>query len=217
MRLKIEAAAPLSPGGGGGVAWGPYRPVFRRGGRPVLPGSSLKGRVRRAVEALARDFGIRACQPQASPTCGPDGCPVCRMFGSPRAPGGLRFWDTCLEEAGDRQAFEARSHVGLMRGTGSAYPRRLWLEERVGTPGCQYEARITGIVERFDLGLLLAALRQVEVIGGSGSRGTGWVTVRPAEVQWGGHTVDPSVLVKDFLAEVGRGAGGNDPPAQDQP
>lgn len=55
-------------------------PMLTLGGRPLIPGSSIKGVVRSRMEYILRTVGLPACSPQAeAPSCG--SCLPCRFFG----------------------------------------------------------------------------------------------------------------------------------------
>lgn len=204
--LTIQMDGPLALGTG-----------FRRGlihhtverdadGFAYIPASSLKGRVRRACEQLAKDVGLRVCHaPRPGGMCSAhkQACLVCRVFGSPGRGSDLHWRDAHLTEdyraafddnddGINREAqFYARTQVQLSRVLGTSAPDRLFTSEFTVEDLC-FESSITGWLEvtpiagddltgGYEMLLLIAGLRLVNTIGGGASRGAGWISLKLPE------------------------------------
>lgn len=135
----------LRIGGAGGDLDGVDLPVIKdAGGRPFIPGASLKGIVRSTVEALVRGVdgraaGVWACDPLADEddalagkSCGHHEkgqrgsvsteahCTACRLFGSHVVASHVRFCDALLQQseqgrATSRIPVEVRDGVAIDR------------------------------------------------------------------------------------------------------
>ncbi len=171
-------------------------------GRPYIPGSSLKGKLRSMLEyKYKRGEDGNPCG------CGRnlDTCPVCTIFGPHRNVGhdlgptriivrdapltekSLGDWEVARREGKDFT--ETKTETAIDRKTGMASTGSLRRQERV-TPGTEFqlnivlrifedddEAKITGFVkEGIDL-------LNKDYLGGSGTRGYGWVEVKDIEVK----------------------------------
>ncbi|HDQ73755.1 MAG TPA: hypothetical protein ENN19_16900 [Chloroflexi bacterium] len=217
--LTIQMDGPLVLGTG-----------FRRGlihrtverdadGFACIPASSLKGRVRRACEQLAKDVGLRVCHaPRPSGMCSAhkQACLVCRVFGAPGRGSNLRWQDARLPEV-YRSAFKAireaqfyaRTQVQLSRALGTSAPERLFTSEFT-VEDLHFASSITGWLEitpiagdeltgGYEILLLIAGLRLINTIGGAASRGAGWISLTlPEKVRIG----DMEVHWKKILENV---------------
>jgi CRISPR/Cas system CSM-associated protein Csm3 (group 7 of RAMP superfamily) len=106
-------------------------PALDELGRPVLPGSSLRGALRGQAEKILRTVGIRACDPGDARACKPIQerkevgklCPACRLFGAPG-------WGTAVNVTDFRATGRApvpheQEHLAIDRFTGGvAGPRK---------------------------------------------------------------------------------------------
>lgn len=168
-----------------------------------LPGSSLKGKARNACEDLARRAGLQVCGlPRVAEAEGhwPRLCLVCRTFGAPggNVPDGRGlFWHdahltdewhtlTTLEyQAGAWPVGQTmvRTQVQLSRSRGIAAEDRLYSSEFAIT-GLTFSGRVSGWLDAtpctldkdygyYEVNLILAGLRLVEMLGGERSRGAG--------------------------------------------
>jgi len=162
---------------------------------PYIPGSSLKGKLRSLLEYMEGKVG-----PEGMPcTCGQPGCKVCLVFGPHRnvrhslGPTRIIVRDAPLSE-------ESRQKLGPLQEQGIDFAeikRENWIDRRTGVAGQgglrtqervpagtkfdltihvrmfegDDEAAIVGFIEQG-----LKALES-EYLGGSGTRGYGWVTV----------------------------------------
>lgn len=206
--LTITTRTPLSIGAGGSSGTIVDKSILRDGwGRPIIPGSQVKGKARHTAEALARALGYHV----ASSLDEVDGtCIIRSIFG---APGGLKvraplvFGDLPLFEPGvklDDPATKERSglrtgyvrpSVSINRQRGIAEDARLLFQETTADSVSFHNDRaIVGklALER-DLVLLLTALHLTTRWGGAKSRGLGWVKVE-ITATWGGTSFDKESL-----------------------
>jgi CRISPR-associated protein Csm3 len=174
-------------------------PVIRNplDNRPMIPGSSLKGKMRCALERLeGRDHSQPTGKPEhAACRCGQ--CDICRLFGVPAEvdlPEGeigltrLKARDCqltsesaeLLEGATQLPYTEAKMEVAIDRVNAKANPREL---ERVPR-GAVFEMELVVDIYQGDqqedlLSLLFAGLCLIEddYLGGQGSRGSGQVSI----------------------------------------
>lgn len=183
----IEALTPLHVGAGGPELTGEPIPVIKGvGGRPYIPGSSIKGKVRSEVERLARSLGLKVCSPpDVKRMCGSnvnredDLCVACRIFGT--AGGKLsmaskvKFRDAFPE--GDVRPQE-RPGVAIDRDRGAVEPRRLYTLEVV-PEGTRFRLEVVcENIEDHELKMLMSAMVRGlsdTGLGGHVSRGLGKV------------------------------------------
>ena len=119
---------------------GADNPVIKNpaNGKPYIPGSSLKGKMRSELEKQqGRVTGNRPCG------CHREDCPVCRMFGShgndkSLGPSRIIVRDGPLSSGG---AIETKSETAIDRQTGSAQRGSLRTGERVAE-GSEFSMRI---------------------------------------------------------------------------
>lgn len=193
--LTIVLRTPLSIGAGSSAGSLADKSIVRDGwGRPVIPGSQLKGKLRHAAEALARALNQYVADlPRAGQAEQPDSrCVIQAIFGGPetrRAP--LRFADLVLADTSqslDELAIDSsmglrrpqlRPSVSINRRRGTAEDARLLLQETTADNLIfTHERAISGeLDEERQLALLLAALRLTPRWGGAKSRGLGWASV----------------------------------------
>ena len=164
-------------------------------GFAYIPASSLKGRVRRACEQLAKTLGLHVCappQPERMCSTAKRACLVCRVFGHPGQPGELHWRDARLSET-YRDAFEknkpaqfyGRTQVQLSRALGVASPGKLFTSEST-VEDLEFETAVTGrllytpiddeVPGGYEMLLLLAGLKLINTVGGGASRGAGWIS-----------------------------------------
>jgi len=221
--LLIEVDGPLAVNTG-----------FRRGlihrtvewdaeGLVYIPASSLKGRVRRACEQLAKQVGLRVCHaPRPGGMCSAhtqQPCLVCRVFGTPGRGGELHWQDAQLVQEfrkvfmgdeGNRQAqFYKRTQVQLSRALGIAAPDHLFTSE-FAIENLRFESAIIGWLDvtpiageettgGYELLLLLAGLRLVNTLGSSSSRGAGHSVIHlPRQVTVGEHATNVEAIFENY-------------------
>ncbi len=157
-------------------------PVIRdaRTGRPIVPGSSLKGKLRSLLaRSLAKDI-------EKLPDFDGDEEPIKRLFGSsnPVRAARAQFADcflTNFEEMKQIGLTEVKTENAIQRSNSVANPRQI---ERV-VPGVKFGVRITynkadDRQTQEDLQLLAKGMKllQMDYLGGHGSRGSGRVSFR---------------------------------------
>lgn len=175
-------------------------PVIRDAltGRPIVPGSSLKGKLR---TLLARSF---ATDIQQMPDFKDDHPIVRRMFGSTSARSRLQFADAFVRNVEQMKAVgltEVKSENVIKRLTSEAMPRQI---ERVN-PGTIFAETIVYDVcdeeeMQEDLKLLAKSMKllQMDYLGGHGSRGSGRVSLKNFRIQDFDGKADCAQLQKLF-------------------
>lgn len=175
-------------------------PVIRDAltGRPIVPGSSLKGKLR---TLLARSF---AGDIQKMPEFKDDHPAVLRMFGSTSARSRLQFADAFVRNAEIMKAVgltEVKSENVIKRLTSEAMPRQI---ERVNPGTIFAETIVYDVCDQEemleDLTLLAKAMKllQMDYLGGHGSRGSGRVSLKNFRIQDFDGKTDCAQLQKLF-------------------
>lgn len=171
-------------------------PVIRDAltGHPIVPGSSLKGKLR---TLLARSF---AKDIQKMPDFKGDDPIVLRMFGSTSARSRLQFADAFVRNADEMKAVgltEVKSENVIKRLSSEAMPRQI---ERVNPGTIFAETIVYDICDEGemleDMKLLAKAMKllQMDYLGGHGSRGSGRVSLRHFRIrEFGGETDYPQL------------------------
>jgi len=187
-------------------------------GNPIIPGSSVRGRVRAHFERLVRALGQPVCRPPRPETMCPhvdlgreDGfCLACQVFGSAWLPGSVAFDDlTMPPELAVPNLLPVRTGVSVNRKLASAEAKRLLVVE-VADPTAvsgdlQFEGEVTGDLSRLHIGWLLAAIRMVTCLGGGKARGFGEVSLAVHDLaEWDAsagrwHPVEIQPLIKEAL------------------
>lgn len=186
---------------------------------PVIPGSTIKGKLRNACELILQALGQPVClAPRAELMCPHNArvneeldkeliarpCAVCRLFGSADnridEPARLFFDDAVVALESGLTPFATRTQAGvsLSRQRRTAEDDRLYLIER-GLEGLRYKGNIAGYapdeLARQSAALLIAALDSLVAIGGGKSRGAGWTAVEIINVGLGDQRLsEPSSL-----------------------
>ena len=156
------------------------QPLVRDGeGRPVIPASSLKGKLRTLL-ARALQSRLLTTPPANDPE------EVLRLFGGPGRPGRLTFWDGTLIGAHRRDLVEIKGEGAIDRISGELVPRTI---ERV-VPGTSFALTVlyeaTNVEEvPIDMRNLAGAMEllAMDALGGHGSRGSGRVAFREMRVE----------------------------------
>lgn len=175
-------------------------PVIRDAltGRPIVPGSSLKGKLR---TLLARSF---AGDIQKMPEFKDDHPAILRMFGSTSARSRLQFADAFVRNAETMKAVgltEVKSENVIKRLTSEAMPRQI---ERVNPGTIFAETIVYDVCDQEemleDLALLAKAMKllQMDYLGGHGSRGSGRVSLKNFRIQDFDGKTDCAQLQKLF-------------------
>ncbi len=166
-------------------------PVIRdpRTGKPIVPGSSLKGKLR---TLLARSYSFANGKFERLPEIEEDDIHIKRLFGAAKPeviPSQLQFADAFVSDDPELQNVvltEVKTENGINRSTAVANPRQV---ERV-VAGTRFRVRIVyNIVNSEqiaeDMNILAAGFRlvQLDYLGGHGSRGSGRVILRNFKVE----------------------------------
>lgn len=180
---------------------------------PMLPGSSLKGKMR---SLLAKRYNERVVEPNDDAEC------IVRLFGNAKQAEGhvhigrLLFADTVVENmedlhnAGLTGATEVKFENSIKRTTAEANPRQIERVVRGAKFPLQliYEVKVEDdeqMIEQ-DFAVLKEGLQllQYDYLGGSGSRGYGRVKITDLNAKTVVGKVDDEVLEKcqDILSEA---------------
>lgn len=181
-------------------------------GSPIIPASAIKGKVRNQCERLLLSFGYEICRaPRADTMCPnyvfksptPDGrCSVCVLFGSPGLFSRLLFSDA-IARLQDREVrsdlaphtTRIQAGVAISRNRRTAEDERLYFIER-GIEGLSYVGRIEGDLSLDDAekqaALLIVAIENLVALGGSKSRGAGWIDAKVSRLELGKQTFTTS-------------------------
>ncbi len=167
---------------------------------PIVPGSTLKGKLRNECERILASLGQPICLAPSAETMCPHHpklkgatCAVCQLFGGPSRKSRLFFSDAMARD--ERLApylTRVQAGVSLSRRRRTAEDERLYFIER-GVEGVVYEGRIEGYLDdnqvAAELALLITALERLFAVGGSRSRGAGWLKVEIVKITLDGQTL----------------------------
>lgn len=160
QELKIEVRGPLHIGTGLARGLTDRTVVRGRDGLVYLPGSALKGKVRAACEAIARQYQMGDCHAPHPQQMRADrggvgqhrGCIICGMFGAPAQGASLRWHAAPLSQQAARSVLPfgggygpfgqttTRTQVQLSRPRGLAAEERLFTSE-LAAEGLTFVAR----------------------------------------------------------------------------
>lgn len=165
----------------------------------LIPATSLKGVIRHNAENVLRSKGIEIClSPRPDKTCGR--CIICRFFGSPKNKSLLIFEDATTKGSERSE----RVGVSIERRRRTAKKDRLFSME-IGYSS-MFLTTIRGIFPSRDSALFACALLYIGVrsgfaIGGSKSRGLGWINLEEFKATING--LDVSIEeIKNKIKEV---------------
>ncbi|MEM3032341.1 MAG: CRISPR-associated RAMP protein Csx7 [Nitrososphaerota archaeon] len=203
LKMELLNETPLSIGYGKSPFGAVDNPVVRRGNRPYIPGSSLKGVLRSEAERLANSFFSqeRVCDimnpkeeldrmDNEKEAYKP--CIVCRIFGGPTIASHVTIHDAY--PADDSYHIEVRRRVAINRITGGQHPGKLFDVEQVD-PGTRWlcTMRIENIdvladgQDRDEVRLMRSLLVKMGkygiVVGGKRSVGLGLLKIRLMEAR----------------------------------
>lgn len=190
ISLRITSQSSIAVGAGGSAGARVDRSIVRDAwGRPTIPGSQLKGRLRHAAEQILRalDEPVPAHFDDEADNL------IRAIFGSPEHASPLFFHDlpcdiTPATDGDARNLSRVRPSVALSRRRRTAEESLLMIQE-VAAEGLVFAAEraISGaLADERHLALLWAALRLTDRWGGGKSRGLGWSTLELA-IRWGGQ------------------------------
>jgi CRISPR/Cas system CSM-associated protein Csm3 (group 7 of RAMP superfamily) len=190
-------------------------------GLAYIPASSLKGRVRRGCEQIARQAGLNVCSaPHPNGMCSAhtkQPCLVCRVFGTLGRASGLHWHDAQLvqeyrgvfEKEHVEAQFYSRTQVQLSRALGIATADHLFTSEST-VEKLRFESSVTGWLDvmpiagedsmgGYELLLLLAGLQLVNTVGSGSSRGIGQCTIQlPKSLAIGANTISGTAALEFF-------------------
>jgi len=189
-------------------------------GNPMIPASSVRGRIRAHLERLLRATKHPVCcPPRPERMCPHAGvvtdvedpyCLACHIFGSPWRDSAVFFQDLHLVDAarGSETVLAQRVGVGINRWLGSAQEQRLYFTETTSGGGLRFSGDGEGWLTREEMGWFLAALSMVRHLGGDKARGLGRVRLSvenlarwsEADGQW--VLQDPKELLGEVIADA---------------
>lgn len=209
ITLAVHFRTPFNVGTGALAEQWTDRPTLRDAtGRPIVPGSALKGRLRHTCEALLRtlaDSDEAACRAPAPDAMCPlrprhhgDYCPICRLFGAPRRPSPLFFSDLRRATAAPPTPVLLRTGVSIRRNRRVAEAQRLYDQEAAApVAGMGFRGDIRGHLSDADapalLALLWGGLRALDTLGGGRTGGLGFCDIE-AIVSADGRPLDNAAL-----------------------
>lgn len=219
IQLTITLESALSIGAGGSAGTLADKSIVRDGwGRPLIPGSQVKGKLRWALEQLLRGMGQDI--PAPFDTEIEQQTLVRDLFGSPERRSPLHFADLAATVVAAEQAHpmrhllsQVRPSVSINRRRGTAEDARLLLQE-TALEGMQFahERAVAGDLPgdaeqaRAYAALLWAALKLTDRWGGAKSRGLGWARV-DATLMLGGEQLEDDQLAGALRAALASGGG----------
>lgn len=225
IALTIVSETPVSVGAGGSVGTLADKSIVRDGwGRPTIPGSQVKGKLRWAAEQILRGLDYDIPTPFEEPKQPPDHTVeqeklVWMLFGDARQRSPLFFHDLpgvvgdtaqldALRSSPEQHQSLIRPSVAINRRRGTAEDQRLLFQE-VAPEVLRFHANpaISGrLGDRRQIALLWAALRLTTRWGSAKSRGLGWARVE-TRIWAGEEELDEATLRQD-LRDLLPGRGG---------
>jgi hypothetical protein len=203
IKLHVSLQSGLHIAGPGRIVALVDRPIeLDPAGYPLIPASSMRGRLRTHLERLLRAWGEPVCTPPAPERMCPqiaftpapqDGyCLACRLFGSPWRDAALVSDDLRLVDHQRALSSElmrsGRTSLAIGRRLGVAQADRLFSMETTARAldeePLRFEGYLHGQLTRTETGWLLAAAQLITHVGGGKARGAGHLTVSIAGVEW---------------------------------
>jgi len=208
VRWTVQTPLKIGPEGGSPEYDLPVQRILIEGEeQPYIPGSSLKGVIRSAIERELRGEGVAVCDPlDHGQSCGGknsrliqqlqrkgerkqlldviDGfCIACKLFGSPHYRGRVRFADAYPAKRRGMPEYHTavRPGIAIDRRSGSVMGKALFQAEYVA-PDSTFESIIIGRnLEDYELALLLRTLLRFNSralrVGGLTNKGFGVLKV----------------------------------------
>ncbi|WP_298820643.1 RAMP superfamily CRISPR-associated protein [Chloroflexus sp.] len=195
MQLRIEltviSQTAISVGAGGSIATIADKSIVRDGwGRPLIPGSQVKGKLRWAAEQLLRGLGKDIPAPFEGAQREEHDTPVRQLFGSPmsRSPLFFAHLPGIIGDLSQAESIRAQptQHLSQIRPSVTINRHRrtaaesllLFQETALETTRFHSSRAITGqINDLSQAALLWIAARLSSRWGGAKSRGLGWAKV----------------------------------------
>lgn len=184
ITYRLKFATPVNVGTGTGGRGFLDKYAYRQGDDPVIPGSTIKGRLRAAVAALAQAgaYGpAEVCRDNEDCSC-----LVCLIFGRAGwAKGSLYFEDARSVSDDIGRWVGVRAGISMDRYRRVARDGALYTVETVGGEDIVFEGRITGFVPEEKQAAVIAALKDAfafnYALGFGKSRGLGWFRAKVIE------------------------------------
>jgi len=224
--LRIEMASSLHVGTGIGVT-GLLDDCTAKDdlGLPIIPGSTLKGKLRSLSRKLAPRLGWTTCQNGCDSSASP--CLVCSIFGSAAFPAQLAFASGKLADLYYQMAklqrqkgletqfinklFQPRFGLRRRRETGVARDAGLFTEEVAG-PDLTFWANVAGeIIAKekrpyidlaHELALIAGAVTLLDHIGADKARGFGRCRASVSGITVEGQSISPNSVWESLGQEV---------------
>lgn len=192
IAIKVTTNSPMNIGAGAQTGTLADRGMIKDAdGLPYVPATTLKGKMRHAVEQIAHTLpgGTPVCETHRD-MCRTAPCRVCQLFGSPWIPGCVQFNKLTLtgppaiigmrdELKRKRKQIRStlRTGVTINRRRQVAQDQRLYSTELI-LPGIPLElsGSVRGRITPAQAGLLVAGLHHIPAIGQGKSGGLGWIT-----------------------------------------
>lgn len=214
IALTIAGETPISVGAGGSAGTIADKTIVRDGwGRPLIPGSQVKGKLRWAAEQLLRGLGHDIPAPNDGAEREEQDTLVRRLFGSPQLRSPLHFADLPgvigeldqieqLRASTEQHRSQIRPSVAINRQRGTAADQLLVFQELAPGPMRFHAGRaIVGMVASLEeAALLWAAARLTMRWGGAKSRGLGWASVEARVWLWDVARADKPEAEQDEAA-----------------
>lgn len=161
------------------------KPIVRIGGKPVIPGSSIKGVLRSSLESLMSGNNVKVCVPEAAipkermrdkeryaqeigrlTPCEASSektvCPICQIFGAAGLSGRAMFLDAV--PVNDPRIIK-RTHVAIDRENKAAATKALMELEAVDADS-KFDGKIRVInPEDWQIGAILKAVESLDLLG----------------------------------------------------
>lgn len=219
MAITVSCQTAMSVGAGGSAGTLADKSIVRDGwGRPIIPGSQVKGKLRWAAEQLLRGFGSDIPAPGKEATREEHDTPIRTLFGSPQHRSPLRFADLPgvvgelsqieqLRASSEQHASRIRPSVAIHRRRGTAAEGLLIFQE-VAPELLRFHAErgvIGEVPDTAHAALLWAAAGLTSRWGGAKSRGLGWAKTTVA-INLDGAICSDDVLrqaLRDLLSHEG--------------
>lgn len=208
LEVTVELSSDLHVAGTGrGVALIDRCIELDAEGRPYIPSTSFKGRVRAHYERLMHALGydLKGCKPPKPDTMCNDPenlCPVCALFGSPVQQSRVEFTHLKPES---RWEPTTRIGIGINRKLNTVEQGRLFFYEAAPSAIRTFAGTVRGWATLQEIAQLIAAMRLITHFGGQKARGLGRIVVQPQRVwlrengQW--RSEEPSTLLQEHLKE----------------
>jgi CRISPR-associated RAMP protein (TIGR02581 family) len=163
------------------------------GGKPVIPGSSIKGAIRSTLESILSEKGERVCVPLSAipkdfsrnpeeyakrigriPPCEPrrkEPCPVCQIFGAADLAARAMFMDA--RPVGEPHLTD-RTHVAITRDNKAAAEGKLMQVQTIDA-GAQFRGIIRVVnPEPWQIGAVLVSISSLEMLGLGAKKSAGY-------------------------------------------